>query len=304
MSGAGSNGYTVLEPTPAAPPRVSLLTSARVVDDNSREWQNGFAVAPELCLPQDGPFWWECPDGGVDARSSTLLSPTGEKGIADNEPIVEYRPWMAQVGDRCSTFGWQARDFQGRARRALLASQSRIVETELLTGAIAQEAGFPNLYLQGPQTVDLSPGGSSPLVYALAALQQAIAEGQNGRGMIHATIPTVTLWLAASAIRRDGNLLVDALDNIVVPGAGYDGGGPGGTAPDPTGETAWAYATGIVEVRQADVTILPGSLDEALDRASNTIAWRAERTVAAWWDGCVSSAINVNLCETCCVAAP
>jgi hypothetical protein len=304
MSGAGTNGFTVLEPTPAAPPRVSLLSSARVVDDNSREWQNGFAVAPELCLPQDGPFWWECADvGGTDARASALLSPVGEKGIAANEDVVEYRPWLAQVGDQCSTFGWQARDFQGRARRALVASESRIVETELMTGAIATEAVFPNLFLQGPQTVDLSPGGSSPLVYALAALQQAISEGQNGRGMIHATIPTVTLWLAADAVRRDGNLILDGMDNIIVPGAGYDGGGPGGTAPDPTGETAWAYASGIIEVRRSDVSILPGSLEEALDRAANLIEWRAERTVAAWWDGCVSSAINVNLCSTCCEPA-
>jgi len=410
VSGSGDNAFAVIEAPPATPPRVSLLSSARVVDDDSRAWQNGITFAPEQCREPDAPYWWECPGpAGVDPRSSTLFSPTGEKEIDASPEVVQYRPWTAQVGDKCSTFGWQARDFVGRARRLLQAAESRIVERELLLGTIAAEADFPNRALTGPGVDNLTPGtSSSPLVYALTALQEAIAEGQNGRGMIHATIPTVQQWLAASAIRREGNLYFDAVDNIVVPGQGYDGTGPclsqidsiavdatggtwelvvngdsstlttlgfaitaaalqallaarvdigagvtvsggpgdaGGTTPyvidwsgstvkcepvtvatvptnltggastavvtntqaagsnppDSTGETAWAFATGIVEVRRAGIVVVPDDLTQALDRQANLIEWRAERTVAAYWDGCVHAAARVNLCEPCCV---
>jgi len=391
---------------PASPPRTGLLA---VVGGEAGEpsldanWQGGIALEPERCLPGPNPAWGDCPEpGGTDPR----VDP-GTKLIGDNEATVEYRPWTAWVGDKCSTLGRMGRDPVARARRLYQASESRIMESELWLGTEAQLRAYPNNYLANslaPNFEDLTPGGSSPGVYGLSALQEAIAAGQTGRGMIHATWPTVNFWFAASALRREGGLILDVFDNIVVAGTGYDGsspcaqqidsiavdatggtftltidgtpvggaiafdvpaatleaavaaevpgstvtGGPGdagGNTPylitygdcaahttvtdptnltggastadvtttqaggpgtiDPTGETAWAYATGIVQTkRDTSLKVVPDKLAEAVRLDTNDEEWRVERIVAAWWDNCVQAAANVNLCSSCCEPAP
>jgi hypothetical protein len=83
---------------------------------------------------------------------------------------------------------------------------------------------------------------------------------------------------------------------------GYDGSDPDGNV-DATGETAWAYATGIVPVWTGAIRTIPdeGDLAAALDRSLNTIEWRVERPTLAMFDGCVHAGVNVDLCSTCCV---
>jgi len=391
---------------PASPPRVGLLA---VVGGESAEltldagWEGGIALEPERCLPSSNPAWGDCPEpGGSDPRTDP-----GSKAIGDAEALVQYRPWTAWVGDKCSTLSGQGRDPVARAQRLYRASESRVMEAELWAGAEARRRFYPNNFLANsaaPNFEDLTPGGSSPGTYALAALQEAIALGQTGRGMIHATWPTVSLWFSLSALRREGGLILDVFDNIVVAGTGYDGSGPcvpqidsiavdatggtwaltvdgntvgatlafditagalealaevlvpgttvsggpgdlGGTTPyvitwgdcfahvvatdpalltggamtadvtqtqaagptpvDPTGETSWAYATGIVQTKRAASTqLVPSDLAEAVRLDTNDEEWRVERVVAAWWDGCVQAAANVNLCSTCCEPAP
>lgn len=139
----------------------------------------------------------------------------------------------------------------------------------------------------------------SPGLYALAALQEHLAEvGCGRRGMIHATRNAVTLWHRYGLVRREGPMLLDLYDNVVVPGAGYDGSGPDGEVA--TAETTWVYATGLLEVRRGPVTVVPGELAEALDRATNTVEWRAWRPVLVSWDGEVHAGIRMQLCELAC----
>ena len=66
-------------------------------------------------------------------------------------------------------------------------------------------------------------------------------------------------------------------------GVGYDGSDPDGNV-DPTGETAWAYATSMVEIKLGRATLLPGAgeIAAAIDRSTNLAEWRAERPVAAF----------------------
>lgn len=55
----------LVQPTPAAPPFVSLLTSARVDETTDGEWINGVAYLPEnICTTPLLPFWWACPEEG------------------------------------------------------------------------------------------------------------------------------------------------------------------------------------------------------------------------------------------------
>ena len=313
MSGGSTGAYTPIPAAPAAPPRLGLLA---VIGGEGNEptlpssWVNGVAFDPENCLPPADPTWGECPEGeGVDPR----VDP-GTKVSGDHGDTVQYRPWYAWVGDKCSTLGSRSRDVEAQVRRLYRASESRIMEAELESGTEAQLRGYPNNYLRNsasPSFVNITPGvgASSPLLYALSALQEAIAAGQTGRGMIHATWPTVNLWFAGSALRREGTLILDAFDNIVIPGTGYTGASPDGSAGppvDPTGETSWAYATGIVTTKrdtagpQGGIVVTPDELAEAVQRDVNDLEYRAERLVGAWWDACVHAAVNVNLCSTCC----
>jgi len=303
-------GFQPISAPPSAPPRQGLLA---VVGGEAAElvlpagWENGIAFEPERCGPPVDAAWGDCPeDGGVDPRTDP-----GTKDIGVGGAVVQYRPWMAWVGDACSVLGRAGRDPVARARRLYAASESRIVEQELWSGTEAQLRAYPNNYLRNaasPNFVNLSPavGETSPGAYALGELQAAIAAGQTGRGMIHATWPVVNLWFFLGALRREGALILDVFDNLVVAGTGYDGSAPAGSAValDSTGATSWAYATGIVQTkRHSDLRVVPDNLNEAIRIDTNDEEWRVERLVAAWWDGCVHAAINVNLCCVSCSAA-
>lgn len=209
-------------------------------------------------------------------------------------------------GVRCSSRPGELERGEARARQLLLVDQHRQLEHEFWTGDIHQAAS-PDLegrwLAQDGVVEELSgTGESSPLVYALAALQEALGSGSGGgtgcgRGMIHATLQTATLWYAATAIRREGLLLLDAFDNIIVPGVGYDGSSPTGDV-DGTGETVWAYATGIVDTRLAEILTR-----SAHDPTDNDVDAIASREAIAYWDGCCHYGINVNLCDTACGGA-
>ena len=130
----------------------------------------------------------------------------------------------------------------------------------------------------------------------LSLLQKAIADtGFGGQSMIHLQPEAAPNLLNT---RRQGKFMLDQFDNIIVPGVGYPGTAPDGTAPA-TG-TSWMYATDIVATRiQKDTTVYPATFAEALDRGQNgnpnTITFRAERLGAAYFDGSLLAAVLINL---------
>lgn len=292
----GNEAYTPLAAVPASPPRVGLLASvAGNPAGLPARWANGFVIDPEDCAAAAvSPGWW-CHDTGSGGGVADGPNPE------DRVPYVYYRPWMARVTDECSVVSADVGDYQARVRRLFTAAESRIIETELWDGAVAQAAGFPNRHLNAATADDL---GTHGLAYALAELQEYLANTLDSRGMIHATPRTVSLWLAATLIRREGNLLLDAFDNIVVPGQGYDGSGPGDVAPPASGDRHWAYATSMVTViREPAIEVDPPSMSEATTRSSNLVQFTAQRIVAAYWEGCSHAGVEVNLCDPSCTAS-
>lgn len=292
----GAGPRQVVVPPPAAPPRVGLVASSRVVDrdplDPEDRWRNGFEFSPESCA-QAGVFD-PCdsnPDLEIDTPSAN----------------VEFEPFAVWAGDKCSTFGFLKRDWQGRVRRILEACQSKQIEAEFWSGAQARasEGDWPNRYLAHPDS-DVLSSGPENLTPALAMLEQGLADcGCGERGMIHAPRQVVSLWDSLNLLRREGNLILTINDTIVVPGAGYDGSGPGqggGDDPTPTPagpDSTWVYATGLVDVRLDAVTFIPENLAETLaqatDRSDNTVEVRASRLAAATWDGCCHLAVETNV---------
>lgn len=290
--------FQVVPSPPVLPISVGLLPTlgqrVTVTGAGPQRWYEGYTFETSGA----------CLSGG---SQTTPCDGETTKEIEDFESPTTHVPSFAWVGGHCSTLGGVPRDqIPALVRGALERNQGRIIERELWRGDNASGDAAANLYLAGGSSnfEDLTPnpGDVSPGAYALAALQMYLAScSDGGRGMIHATRSTVDIWANENLVRRDGNLLLDLFDNFIVAGAGYDGSDPDGNTDD-SGETAYAYATGIVDVRLGAIEILPSEegLIAALDRARNDQIWIAERVFGATWDGCCHAGIRVGLCERCC----
>lgn len=269
---------------PAGAPRVGLIVSARTTfaGETDEMWANGITYEPE-CVPDSG--------GVLD-----LCDPASKDDPAPND-VVEWDAYAVQIGYRCSTFGYRGKDWRALARRRLLADEERQISRELWRGDLAQAGGYPNRWLADVANVDiLTEGGPVALTHGLACLEQYLADCNGGQqGMIHATRQVVTHWQGLGLLRREGNLLLTAVDTIVVPGAGYDGSDPDGN--DATTGDVWAYATGIVDVRRGEIVVLgdPNSNPEQVNRTTNTIRVFAERPALASWDGCCHGGVMLDV---------
>jgi hypothetical protein len=180
-----------------------------------------------------------------------------------------------------------------------LDAESALMASELWEGSTAQAGGLPNAYF-GDGNADVV-SGVWPVTQALAVIQRELAEAIPGRGMIHAPRDVVSLWYHYGGVRREGALLLDPFDNLIVADAGYPGTGPDGEPRTDT--TAWVFATDMVQVRRdGQVKVLPdaGDYAAAMNRDTNFIEWRAERIVAAYWSGCAQIAIEADLCNVDC----
>jgi hypothetical protein len=78
-----------------------------------------------------------------------------------------------------------------------------------------------------------------------------------------------------------------------VAGAGYLLSGPFGQ-PDPGADEGWMFATGMLDVWLGDPRVYPEEFAHALDRATNTVTFRGERTAVASPDACCFFAVLVD----------
>jgi hypothetical protein len=238
----------------------------------------------------------------TDASATTVgaavpgSNTTGGPSTYGQPATRQWVPYAVVAEDGCSAFGFDEHDYIGRAQRLLDMSESAAIEKELWTGTIAQAKGYPNDYLANNATVtDLTPGTVPSITRGIQILEDGIANtGAGAQGMIHVQPETTPSLLNA---RRVGNLLLSELDNIIVPGTGYPGTGPGGAAP--ASGYSWIYATNIVNVRKGPMITVPDNFAEALDWGQadqpNTIRFRAMEMACADWDGTIHLACKVSL---------
>lgn len=260
----------------AGPPRFGLIAAANVLRDTLR-WEGGYIFQPEALSGA----------GVQDPCQVVDFEPP------DRPANVTGVPFLVWAGDVCSAMGWEAADYQGRARRALEAQESEQVAREFWRGDQDAESGWDNQVLANQASADVY-GESLEPVEALACLSQGLADEQgNRRGMIHCTPQVLEFWASQYLLRREGNLWLTALDHIVVADAGYDGSGPDGQAAA-TGNI-WTYATGLVTVRMSEPVVVPGEFAQALDRSVNTVTYRTERLASPSWDGQAHIAVSLNL---------
>lgn len=269
----------VINPPLLTPPRVSLLTSAEVITDESSRWMAGYSYSPEGC--------------GNAFLETICPSVTVIKEQCANPGIVQFQPYVLYAADKCSAWSHQERDFYGRAERKLLAAQSYWIEHEFMLDTL----GLGNSPVASPLATTITAGAVPPYV-ALAALEDSIGDcSQGGRMMIHVRPGILSILASDGHIRREGNLWLTASDNIVVVGRGYPGTGPNGQPI--TGSSEWIYATSMVQIRLGNLVYTPSKdtsrpMDipqEAINRRTNDIVVVAERIVSTAYD------------PTCCVLA-
>src|SRR5260221_663837 len=126
-----------------APPDVGLIASLsgeyldppdEILEGGvTSRWETGFRYNPEqMAAASTGSAFDPC------------LRPT--RTIGANIANVSAMPFVCWMGDACSPFGFEARDFVARARRALLAAGSKQIAHEMWTGAVAGASGGANAY--------------------------------------------------------------------------------------------------------------------------------------------------------------
>lgn len=284
-----------IEAPPATPPRYSLLIAAPAIDDGAR-WEAGFQFAPEGC-GTGGRTAVDC-FGGTDA-----IDPDDNPGIVGGDA---FAVWAA---DRCSTFGYRARDYVGRARRQLAAIESYQVAEELWEGSLNGEPGLggsaiDNRPLTHPGSDTVTDGPTSP-TGALGALVSALGDCGSGRqGMIHVTSQVLVHLAAVGAIYRDGASWYAPMGHLVVADDGYTGAGPGADGGVPASTSQWAYATSMMRVRLSAVqtvpelpedTTNPAGWPAAVDPTTNEVLVIAQRLAAVNWDHCCHIAAELDL---------
>lgn len=266
---------------PVQPPRYGLIVAAPVVDDASWRWGEGFTFDPEACAP-----------GGV--VDITACGSFGDPIDPQRGPAnVDGDPFVVWAGDECSSFGYGARDWQGRARRALEAGQSFAMAHELWTGDLGDSAGLANTALADLTSDTLTAGPDDP-VDALACLDQGLATVLRGRrGMIHMTVQAFTHLAASQALVRDGALWTTPIGSVVVADAGYTGSGPGDVA---AATSQWMYGTSMLSLRLGPVETVGGPEDASgFAHSDNTVQVWAFRPVAFVWDECAHVAAEVDI---------
>lgn len=282
---AGTNFHQVITPIPVQPARHSLLSSAPVVSEPDARWESGLAWVPNPC--GTGGFVF-------DPCDTTDLSHQHGGTVGDSG---DYVPFGVAVIEDCSTFGFAAVDVRARARTGLDIARSALIASEFWTGAQARASGWDNQFLAKAPT-QLNSGAATGAIRALADLEYALGNcSRGGRGFIHANRVTVTYWIANRLVTQEGNRLLTYLGTEVVADEGYDGSGPTSTSSDgavfPSDHaTAWAYATGLPEVRLGTVQVLdPTSGQIATENSRVAVAMQQAAVI---FDACCHLAIKVT----------
>lgn len=248
-----------IDAPPVAPPRYSLLTAATVVDEPSLRWQGGYDYVSELGGR-----------GGADALDGCLTWSTGSDPL--DSWLVHADPVMLWAQSPCTTtLGARTRDWQGPARRLLLARQSAALARWLATDRLNPAAAA------GPAAITSTPAE------VLATLEDWLATSLDGPlGTLHMSPGTLAATAGAGLVRLDGARWVTPIGTPVVADAGYAS--SQGLTVGSTQHGA-VVATGPLRVRLGPIELPdPERPAEWIDVATNTVTVMATRAATVEWD--------------------
>lgn len=266
----------------------------------------GFEYQPEC--PGEAGCWHPCTDACQDPED-----PEKVKVPDCAEGIEQYSPTLITSTITCSTFGFEAADYFGRAERSLRKIRSSQLECNLWEGDCAvDDEGTPlNPYFSQAAADSgvtiLADGEPQTAHAALQALNGALAECNPGEaGMIHAPVELASKWCTSDCVAPrsmdygDGMgerplLQTTVRGNIIVTGPGYGKCiGPDGEVPGPN--QAWVFATPMVYLVWDNVRFTPDNLKDATNKKINQVTVTAEQMIGAFYEPCCFFAVLVDLC--------
>lgn len=279
--------FAIDGPLPVAP-KYGLVGATLVTDeDGSERWANGIHVHG---YPQEtGTAWGVCSASGGNPEKGSQEFPI---------PLPAFGPITAYLTETCSAqFILTPDDFRSRALAVFAAVESPVIENEFWDGADVPN----NPHLADGNADVLLGGAATTLVDGLARLEDAIA-ATHRRGVIHISAATLfALSALGNGIVTDvGGKLYTVNGTLVIPGYGYSGAAPVGSA-DNTGSEQFAFATGPVEtLRTSQPIVIPETIQEAVNRLTNTVEYRAERYYIPFWDTALQVGIRIDRCLSEC----
>lgn len=249
------------------PPRVSILSSAEIINIPGNKWWGGIEYRKLSANPAHGV------DSAFDTDDVFVLEicpvDSEEKLRFPRTPSDRVQPFGIYATDDCSTYGTTAESVLDRATQKLVSAEAWVIEHELWHGTSTTNYSFAD----ESESVGT---GLHPLL-GFATVDATVAEDRaDGRGMVHLTPLVFDLLQQYRLFRREGNIWLSPHDNIVVPGRGY---GPAGAE-----STSTIYGhPGIIQIVRSEVLTFPRNPEELqaqMDRFHNDLWAVAERVVA------------------------
>ncbi len=254
--------------------------------------------------------------GEAEEAGKKPPSPTRPAALRNTATCRSSRCWpfLLRAADSCSTFGFERRDFKGRAERLLENAQYKAIEKECWSGALAKAKGFPNQWLDEESRSGLGSRKPHPrtadapsISRGLQILQDALAEcGFGGQGMIHLQRQTATNLLTVIEsdphFTANNGVMYDLFGNIIVPGVGYNG-AVGFEETAAGAGKAWMCATDLVSCRvEPTPTAVARTFSEMTDWGQggepNTVRFWAQKLAAVSLDAaCGPFWVEVKLAE-------
>lgn len=271
-------------PLPVAPAH-SLLAAATIVPSDARHGVGG-AI-------------WPYPPGLPEAWDPCSAGTFRTKKEGQGWELPEFQSFEVYLPITCSSITAHSPGFADRVLLAFAATESFAVASELARGVAS--GGMNPFLLDGNLNI-LNAGTAVNPDYGLGLLEDAI--GATGRGGMILTTPAAGAALNGTGgfglETRSGALVTTANATPVALDGGFIGASPSLHPVLNTGE-AWAFATGPVQIRRADNIDIVADLRSSLDRADNTVTFRAERSYLVTWDTQLQAGVLIDLtgCVLC-----
>lgn len=277
------------------PESFTLLDYVQWVDDTDPHWQNGITY-PAVCGGASTTYDI-CVDSPVVTGSNPTKADTADRIWRGATPFAIY----TEID--CSPVGWWD-DAENNVNEALRRYEHLEVERTFWTGTVHGDANIAMPHLAANSvTLDSSDSlitlqtaatvavtGTFDVVEGLGILEQQLASCYGAQGLIYVTIPVFDELVNELLVFQRNGLWYTAKGNKVVPGSGFTGTAPDGTAA-PTG-TSWMYATGaLMGYRTPPKRV--AMRQDSFDRAINTLKLIVERVYVLGWD-CCHTAVRVS----------
>lgn len=281
-----------LEAPELTPAPCGLLSVARVVDENSSQYDEKWVRS----------FSYQF-DSEPTIRLLTVYDEVVTNGTlfdqASRPVYQDYVPFFIEVENKFSGLDALVQDQFALPKMQARAAVQKAVEVEFWDGRVARGNSNANVFLSKASTATVVTSATAAPFYALYLLEQAIANSPTGENVvIHMTRDVASVLdnrLETHMI--DGELkMFTRIGTPVIMGSGYSGNGRVGDANATASATnKWMYATSMVDVRLGEIQVVNEDFAHGINPATNEIIVKTVQPAAVYFDPSIHYAARVAL---------